>query len=63
MECKRDGLVPAAEVFSGLGGPVKALAKISPRRDNAHVDLGAGFSACSCNPAGRIIAMFVRYLN
>ena len=63
MERKRDGLVPAAQVLSGLGGPVKALAKISPRRDNAQVDLGAGFSECSCNAAGRIIAMFVRYLN
>ena len=32
MERKQqDGLVPAAEVLSGLGGPVKALAKISPQ--------------------------------
>ena len=31
MARKRDGLVPAAEVLSGLAGPVKALAKISPQ--------------------------------
>ena len=31
MKRKRDGLVPAAEVLSGRGGPVKALAKTSPQ--------------------------------
>ena len=31
MQRKRDGLVPIAEIFSDLGGPGKALAKLSPQ--------------------------------
>ena len=31
MQRQRDGLVPAAEVLSGLAWPVKALAKPSPQ--------------------------------
>ena len=31
MQRKRNGLLPAAEVLSGLGGPVKAIREASPQ--------------------------------
>ena len=58
MQRKRNGLLPAAEVLSGLGGPVKAIREASPQARHHftqadqvnHMSIGTGCAMIAAMP-------------